>query len=254
MKRKITIIMLALTLTLTITLLTAFLPSCYDNGMQTEVPAPQSVTVTLELNGGSGVTQLTLIGEAGSPMVLPTPVREGYTFDRWYSGWHTISQTEFPIRDTVLTARYFANEDSSITISSIPTALNENFSSDTTIIWDNRHFSRENWQRIEWLRRNHTTEIALSIEFEARSIGMSLSRSITFTGANAPDVIGTITNIPGGSFEEMSINGNAQGRILVANNDTALRLVLRDTSAVSQVVVRNIKITITYIQQAGLLV
>ncbi|MCL2751910.1 MAG: InlB B-repeat-containing protein, partial [Firmicutes bacterium] len=92
---------------------------------------PFTATVTINPNGGT-VDKLTLIGEAGTAMNLPTPTRAGYTFAGYYNDWSVFDTTVFPSANVTLTARYYAQKDTPRTINAKPTELNKIYGGDTS--------------------------------------------------------------------------------------------------------------------------
>jgi uncharacterized repeat protein (TIGR02543 family) len=68
------------------------------------------VTVIFEANGGDPVPSLKV--EKGKTAELPTPVREGYTFDGWYLEDNKVSSDATYDKDTVLKAKWTKDETS----------------------------------------------------------------------------------------------------------------------------------------------
>jgi len=225
---------------------------------------PRTVTVTLDLNGGSGVTQLTLTGEAGTPMQLPTPTRVGFTFDGWFNDWSAVSQTEFPATNMTLTARYRTNSGTDMTVSSIRSPLNQTFSgggvATTSFNFQRENFNVIDWQQIEWLRSNPSTAIYVSVSYEARTAAIQHPQNIDvwLSGAHLNDRIATPDRIPEGTFEEIAFSGPATAQVMVGqpNSTIVFRLSRNLVGAALNPVyeLRNIELTITYVRPAGTLV
>ena len=77
---------------------------------------PATVTISLIANGGS-LSQSTIVGKEGEPLVLPVPTREGYTFYAWCTNGVTkFESTTFPSSNKTLYARYYATKDTVQTI------------------------------------------------------------------------------------------------------------------------------------------
>jgi len=257
-KTKFLLVIIAISLCAVLLAGCGLLNSCGgNNGTQT----PKSVTVTLNPNGGT-VDKLTIIGEAGSAMTLPVAVRSGYTFDVWYNGWDVISNTVFPNSDITLTARYYADNDTEITVTSNETELNKEYSGRSgTLPWNNTSFSTNDWERIGYLRKNITTEITVGVILEAR-MNNSLSNygtgagTLNLTGANTSDLI-TTKNVPELNYEDFDFKGTAAAKVLVGSGNTILNLQYNANNPLNgaaTIVLRNISVSITYIEKAGTLV
>ncbi len=77
----------------------------------------KTVTVTLNLNGGSGVSSLTYSGKEGSTLSLPTPTKENATFEGWYEDDEKVGNPNvYPSKDKTYTAKYTLNSDQNVTI------------------------------------------------------------------------------------------------------------------------------------------
>lgn len=214
---------------------------------------PKSVTVTLNPNGGT-VDKLTFIGEAGSVMALPDPARSGYTFDSWYNGWGVISNTVFPSSDITLTARYYADRDSGRTVNSIPTELNKVY--DANASWNENWFSAADWQCIEYLKKNITTEITVTVTLE-RQATTSFGGSVWFilSGADRADIIATSPKLyKNDTYEEFSLSGTTTAKILAGNASTIIILRIDSDLGSQHLRFRNINISIAYTEKAGTLV
>jgi uncharacterized repeat protein (TIGR02543 family) len=49
------------------------------------IPDPVEYTITLDVAGGDALEETTIKGEAGTTISLPTPTKEGYEFEGWYT-------------------------------------------------------------------------------------------------------------------------------------------------------------------------
>lgn len=73
----------------------------------TDAWSVNSTTLTLESNGGSVVDSITQAYE--STLTLPTPRRQGFTFNGWFLDGTRVAYTTMPLNDQTLTARWTAN-------------------------------------------------------------------------------------------------------------------------------------------------
>ncbi|MDR3319213.1 MAG: InlB B-repeat-containing protein [Clostridiales bacterium] len=211
---------------------------------------PVSVTVTLDPNGGSGVTKLTLIGEAGSAMELPSPARAGCTFDKWYADWSLISQTEFPSSNTVLTARYYADED-------IPQVLNLSTAAGTeytsTFTWSvSSSWTAEDRTKAAYIQRTPNLPLTLDISFEGRATISTSYVSWAIYGSTDGDRLyfDSDSNL-GGQYKTIAFTIDTasntlsgQGRLLAFKKD----------NDVAHCSYRNFNIDISFVLKAGTLV
>lgn len=82
------------------------------------IKVQQLITITLNSNGGSSVSNITL--NEGDDVSLPTPVRSGYTFLGWYSGDTKITSTKEIVGNATLVAKWEANQAPASTTPSKP--------------------------------------------------------------------------------------------------------------------------------------
>lgn len=89
-----------------------------------DVPSKQSgnVTVTLDFNGGAGGTTRVVV-KAGTPVDdLASPTRKGYKFAGWSLNGNAVSSSLKLNEDTLLTARWAAEESSDVSSSRKPSS------------------------------------------------------------------------------------------------------------------------------------
>ncbi|MDR2090227.1 MAG: hypothetical protein LBP62_01015 [Clostridiales bacterium] len=237
--------------------------SVYD-GSGEEDKKPAAVTVSLNPNGGT-LDKLTFVGFPGEPMNLPVPEREKHTFDKWYEGWSPISQTEFPAKDTQLTARYYTQEEYEQTIESLPSKLNEEYYDDDFswgksyewIGWNEKDFTAENWDKFLWLQKNPNITMNLSVTLEARIGGGNDYAVFEITGANSSDVI-TYINVTHRVYTSYTISGTSTAKVLVLGNSIGCPIKFftsNENILDGKLYYRNIEpMTITFIQPIGSLI
>ena len=63
-------------------------------------------TITLDVNGGDDLEQSSVTDEAGTPIQLPTPTKEGYNFKGWYNGEVIFEETIMPKENLTLVAKW----------------------------------------------------------------------------------------------------------------------------------------------------
>lgn len=73
----------------------------------TDAWTPVQNTLTFDSNGGSAVDAITADYE--SPISLPTPRRQGFTFTGWFVEGEKVAYTAMPLNNQTLTARWSAN-------------------------------------------------------------------------------------------------------------------------------------------------
>lgn len=205
-----------------------------------------TVTVTLDANGGVA-SVLTLVGNAGEPMVLPVPVREGYTFDKWYLDFKMVDQDVFPQKDTTYTARYYANNDANKEIRYDNNQLNQVYHKWYFKI---NEFTKENQDKLKYVMRNYTQDIEIICSFEG------YDGKFILVGSNNR-VSNSVAEDPWGGnhvYERIEIKMQTTGSELVnPNNDYFLYLegIFRVNGWAE---FRNMSLTIKYIEKAGTLV
>ena len=72
---------------------------------------PYQSTISFNSNGGSEVNEI--FQRYGTNITLPTPIREGYTFDGWYTDSNLTTKFEeivMPNKDTILYAKWIGHE------------------------------------------------------------------------------------------------------------------------------------------------
>ena len=87
--------------------------------------------VTLSLNDGNSTSKVTQ--KADSSLELPTPTKEGYTFEGWYNGDEKFTQTIMPTKDTSLEARWSAN-DITLTLNNEGSQISMTQKADSTLV------------------------------------------------------------------------------------------------------------------------
>lgn len=235
-----------------------------STGGSNDVPEPvqpKSVTVTLDPNGGSGVSKLVLNGYPGEPMSLPTPTKEGYTFDKWYLGYNTvINNNYFPNNSVTLTARYYANEDTerSIVFQTQPEKQFE-LPANFTVAHGMYNFSKESLASaddaglVDYIQNNRDVDILIEASVEIlsrRTVKLSL------LGSNSADVI-VSQRFDCPSYTNVSMSSSGKSRLLYKTEDSAdvvIRLVLDSTLGSTYIYFRNAIIKISWTEKAGMLV
>lgn len=217
--------------------------------------AKKDVTITLDPNGGT-ISQLTIKGKSEESMSLPTPKREGYEFAGWYNGYSTISQTEFPKDDMTLTARYYAISD---TIKSVTTQteLNKEYS-DTTICFVRSDF--DNPAAIDYLVENHNVPITIKVKVEAyidtakAGQWIGANGDLSVMGANKSDVLKSV-NVSNYSYSTYNLTANTDTSYMyISDSSYVLHFKGYTSYGSTDLVYRNLKIEISYIEIAGSLV
>ena len=218
----------------------------------------KSVTVTLVTNGGE-VSVRTLVGKAGDPMELPTPTREGYTFDKWYNDFDIVDQTVFPSENMTLTARYYADKDEDFSFSS-STELNKSYKADTSgsvLSWKKEDLSKENLELHNYIVRNYNEEIVLSIEFEEKINGAKVAAWLGGCGGfyfRAAHELDSVIKYNFDDWETVQFTVKAKGSELVNEGSGFVRLYWDTNVGSTDVLVRNLKFTISGTIKAGTLV
>jgi len=229
------------------------------NSSDSNITESKSVTVTLNPNGGSGVTKLALIGVAGTSMELPNPERTGYNFDAWYNGWDIVDNMVFPQSDLTLTARYYALSDANKIVNATPTELNEVFTAGAafTVAHGELSYSYseddfDDLKKIDYLMKYTNTLIAVYAKFECRI--SKWDATFKLTGSSSADIIQTATNSYSDQWKEITLPGNAYSSVLVGSNDKVLRLFCDANLGSTYIYIRNVTISISYTEKAGTLV
>ncbi|MGN1043027.1 MAG: InlB B-repeat-containing protein [Christensenellales bacterium] len=260
MKRKL----IALTLMLVTSLILLNGCSVYEtqtgsnDNKKDEQISTKTVTINLNVNGGEQLERSIFIGNAGEPMSLPTPKRDGYTFDKWYNGYDLIDQNVYPDTDMHLTARWFALNDTEKSFS-YSTPLNQQY--EGSIYSKGKllkiDFTEDETEQIIYLKKNYDIECTFTLKFEATCVGTSgIFSTVQLTGANELDVLLT-AKIPTSTPEYVTytIDSTALSRVFVGNDDDpVLRLYLfEDAFGISypELYVRNIVIEVNYIERKG---
>lgn len=265
MKKSVKFITLIISIVALITVFTVGFTACDFFGLgssgskKEEEKAPTTVKVTLNANGGTGLSQTTLIGKPGDPMTLQSPTRSGFTFDKWYSGYQLIDNTVFPKRDTVLTARYYCNEEYT-DFTSAATALNKVYSGSGGYFYFPRADFDE--EKIDYLFNNITTKISIVVELEAfcnasgAAQWMGTEASMTLTGANRNDKFSKITIKNYETYQNYTLKADTTAdKITTSNpNEGIINLRYDTTLGSTDCAWRNVTVTITYQVAAGSLV
>lgn len=224
-----------------------------DSGNQ----SPKSVLVTLDLNGGYGIDQLSYIGVVGSEMNLPTPTREGYVFNGWYNDWQIVDSTVFPQEDTVLTARYLLQNERSVEVSA-ETPLNEVYQCGAflSVAHGEVGCGRDDFsdpQAINYLLRYPNTTIQATCCFEYYI--SSYSATFKWTGASSKDIIDKTTLSSSEAWKSVTFEQEIGANFLFGNNGaTIMRLICDANLGSTYISMRNVKITLTFLEQQGVLV
>ena len=219
---------------------------------------PKSVTVTLATNGGE-VSIRTLVGKPGDPMELPVPTREGFTFDKWYNDFDIVDQTVFPSSDMTLTARYYADKDEDFTFST-STELNKSYEADTsgsTLSWKKDNLNNNDLQLYNYIIRNYNDEIVLSVEFEEKINGAKVASWLGGCGGfyfRAAHELDKVLKYNFDNWETVRFSVRANGSELVNEGSGFVRLYWDTNVGSTDVLVRNLKFTISGTIKAGTLV
>lgn len=219
---------------------------------------PSSVKVTLDLNGGTGVNQTTIIGKPGEPMTLQSPTRQGFTFDKWYNGYDLIDNTVFPKKDMLLTARYYCNEDY-IDSTSWESELNKQYGGSSGYYYfTEKNFSAD---KIKYLLDNPNNIISIKVKLEAICNAAGVSQtfgtqaSIAITGASRADTFKQVTFKNYNNYQTYTLNAQTtSARLVGGSNGALLNLVYDTTLGSTYCYFRNIELTISYTITAGSLV
>lgn len=260
MKRKVllTICTFLLTLIMGALCLTGCIGSLFGgNSENSSSNKPKTVKVVLDTNGGSGVSQTTLIGVAGEPMTLETPTREGFRFDRWYNGYGIVDNTVFPEYDLLLTARYYS-ESSYEETTSYTSPLNERYGR-ASGAWNFRPWEFDE-KKVAYLLNNTNTQISIVVNFEAycSTIGagtwMGAAATMTLTGSSQADVFDKVTINNYYGYENFILSAQTTSAKLVGTNDVLFNMVYKTNLGSTECYYRNVNASITYTVQQGTLV
>ena len=212
---------------------------------------PRSVTVTLDLNGGSGVSQLVYVGVVSSAMELPVPVREGYTFDNWYGRWENMSLTEFPGSDMTFTARYYANSDSDKTLV-LKTEVGKEYSSYNGVTFTNSgDVSSEIKNQLVYLKENYQSAIKITGEVETRATFSGYNGfSFRIYGSSNGDLLHTAKAFASNTYATTTFSFNTTAATITG----ASRIITINHNSLNHGVYRNLVFNINYTELAGTLV
>ena len=72
--------------------------------------ARKSYTITFDVNGGTMNDASSVTALYGAPITLPTPTRDGYGFNGWYSGDAKFTDALMPAKNVSLTAKWTAGQ------------------------------------------------------------------------------------------------------------------------------------------------
>ncbi len=224
-----------------------------------------TVTVTLEPNGGTGIEQLVIKGKSGESMELPTPIREGYTFDKWYDGFNIVSNDVFPEKDTILTARYYAKTDTKKQFK-MATELNKEFhlsgyaGVDTWFYFEKDDVSIGEQNYLQFLQNNPNVDIEINMTLEARlsyasMFAGSVEGKFWLTGANDADTLGSSQRIDADntSYTLIKFSEKAKSSIIIGS-EAIVGLYMTTNWPNASIYVRNLKAIISYTEKAGMLV
>lgn len=227
-----------------------------NGGNQEQQQEPKTVTVVLDLNGGTGIDRLSYVGVAGSALNLPQPRREGYTFDNWYNGWNVIDSTIIPSSDTTLVARYVAKDDFVIETSA-QTPLNQELKCGAmmTVAHGELAFERADFtdaKAIEYLLMYSDTKVQVNCVFEYRI--SKTTANFKLTGASQYDIIDTAVLSSSDNWNTCTFEKEIESKLLVGNSDEIIKLLCDANIGSSYIYMRNAKITFKFTQKKGMLV
>ncbi len=212
----------------------------------------KTVTVTLDPNGGN-VSILTIKGNSGDQMELPTPQREGYDFAGWFNGYDVVSQTEFPKNDITLTARYYVKQDKDVsTIGQMD--YNKEYK-DCTYKFSRGFFDSP--ALVDYLKENHNVDVVIKVQVDAYIDGLSwlgVDGDLVVMGANKSDVLKkqTINNY---SWRTYNFEFTTKSSYLYnADASTILHFTGSSSWGSTNLVFRNLKIQLIFTEKAGTLV
>ena len=69
-------------------------------------PDPVLYILTLDVNGGDALAETTITAEAGAPVALPNPTKEGFNFLGWYNGEVKFEEVTMPEANITLVAKW----------------------------------------------------------------------------------------------------------------------------------------------------
>lgn len=222
---------------------------------------PSTVTVTLDPNEGTGVSQLTLTGYAGDPLSLPTPTREGYTFDKWYYNYtQIIDTTVFPNQDVKLTARYYATKDTERTIY-FQGEQNKEFSlgaafqvADGSFLFNDEEFlSSSYYPYSRFLQNNPDVDIKIGASVEIKS---RATIKVSLRGANPKEIIKQ-EKVDATEYAPFTITATGKASLVHRTTEyynAIIRLRFESTLGSTSIYYRNPTAYITYTEKAGMLV
>lgn len=227
-----------------------------NGGNQEQQQEPKTVTVVLDLNGGTGIDRLSHVGVAGSALNLPHPRRDGYTFDNWYNGWKVIDSTVYPSSDTTLVARYVAQNDTDIDTSA-QTPLNQELKCGAmmTVAHGELAFEKTDFtdvKAIEYLLMYSDTKVQVNCVFEYRI--SNSTANFKLTGASQYDIIDTATLSSSNNWNTCSFEKEIESKLLVGSGDEIIKLLCDANVGSSYIYMRNVKITFKFTQKKGMLV
>lgn len=214
----------------------------------------KSVTVTLNANGGE-VDFKTLIGKPGDPMELPTPTREGFTFDKWYEDFEPIDQTVFPDTNTTLTARYYTTKEYEISLTA-STALNKEFKSVAFLDEGN---STDYTNKLNLMKKYSSSDLTIEWTMEAYvsapdyTTWFGNTPTVWFVLQGASNEITTFVVTNRNNFQTYKKTITTQASELVNDKDGYLRIVQTGTTDATGIA-KNISLKLTVTLEAGTLV
>ncbi|MDE6061097.1 MAG: InlB B-repeat-containing protein [Clostridia bacterium] len=224
-----------------------------SSGSSTKTPS--SVKVTLDLNGGTGVNQLTLVGKPGEPMTLQSPTRQGCTFDKWYEGYNLIDNTVFPNKDTVLTARYYCNEDY-VASTSWTSTLNKTYGGSSGYVGYDRVGLDDGV--MDYILNNTNVNVTVEVKLEAVCSAIGISQtfgteaSITLTGANRRDAFSKVTVKNYKQYQSYTLKANTTSdKLIGGSNGILINLVYDTTLGSTECIFRNVTTTFICTVVAG---
>lgn len=223
----------------------------------TGIFAPRSVKITLNVNGGSGVAQLTIIGKPGDPMQLPSPTREGFTFDKWYDGFDLIDNTVFPSKDMTLTARYYCKEEYAESIV-WESDFNEELGGSSGYYYVGK--TDKNKDQVEYLLSNPHMPITVVAELDAYCSAAPIAQSfgaeayLILTGSNRKDTLKKVTVKNYNGYQKYTLSAQTTSAVLIGSDLSLLNLLYDTNMGSTYCYFRNLNISITYTVAVGTLV
>lgn len=244
-----------------------------NSGVNGNTPTtPTEVVISLDCNGGTvndgQIISKTLRGMPGDTLTLPTLTREGYEFYGWCNGYAKYTGRTFPSSNMTLTARWTLLENRTITV--CEENQNEYRSDQTSGLFANGwvpfkydNSNSEMQKALDYFDDNNIASVNLKVTYDAWLFegsklltSMGIKGIVKISGGNTGSVFHSrdITNY--GQYETFTFSGTVNPKeFKVQTNGAGYINVLVDTNNYNyNMKVRNIKVEITYTEEAGTIV